>query len=100
MKIDQTQLREEPVQETAAEAANGREYIQQRMPLEEIAEGELQKLFLARLDVHSRIQEIKRNRAILRARKVDVDRKLASLSEFDAKLMQREKELSRSLTEC
>jgi len=65
----------------------------------ETAEAQLNKLFLARLDVRSRIAELNRNRAKLQARKIDVQSKITSLSQFDTKLMKREEEISRSLAE-
>ena len=65
----------------------------------EVAEAQLNKLFLARLDVRSRIAELNRNRSKLQARKIDVDHKIAYLAEFDKKLMKREEAISRSLAE-
>ena len=63
------------------------------------AEAQLNKLFLARLDVRSRIADFNRNRAKFLARKIDVEGKIASLAEFDKKLMKKEEEISRSLAE-
>lgn len=63
------------------------------------AETQLNKLFLARLDVRSRIAELNRNRAKLQARKIDVQEKISNLSEFDMKLMRKEEELCRTLAE-
>jgi hypothetical protein len=103
MKTEQRQrriaLEQLPQNETNVVPEFGQELqpFHGRSVLEEKAEAELQKLFLARLDVHSRIEEIKRNRALLRARKVDVESKIASLRSFHAKLVRREEELSRSL---
>ena len=64
-----------------------------------VAEAQLNKIFLARLDVRSRIADLNRNRSKLQARKIDVDHKIAYLAEFDKKLMKREEEISRSLAE-
>lgn len=99
MKIDQRQFRRKSVDETATDVIEQTGTVRSRKRGEEIAEEELQKLFLARLDVHSRIADLKRNRVSLRSRKVDVERKITFLCDFDAKLMQREEELSRSITE-
>jgi len=63
------------------------------------AEVQLNKLFLARLDVRSRIADFNRNRAKLLARKIDVEAKIASLVEFDKKLMKKEEEICRALAE-
>ncbi len=98
MKIDQTQFQGGYLPESVNETATGavKAHGLKRSRSDNDVEEELNKLFLTRLDVSSRIADLHRNHAKLRAQKIDVQSKIAFLCEFDAKLMKREEELSQT----